>query len=84
MGLKKNTEKLDRYYARLDRDEVDRIKPAHVEEVIRRLLHREEKLLSELDSATKPDKRDRLAAKLKVVREQIDRGNWLLDEVRDT
>ena len=81
MALKKSIEKLDGYYARLADKKVDKIKPSHVEKVLGKLNAKEAELLAELESVDKESKQDRLKSKLQVVREQIRRGEWLMQEI---
>ncbi len=81
MGLRKNTEKLDDYYGRLKDKKADRIKAAHVEKVMRKLRKKEVEILEDLETVAKPSKEERLKGKLKVVRDQIARADWLLTEI---
>ena len=81
MGLEKITEKLDKYFSRLERGKATKIKPSHVEKVIAKLYAKQELLKDELRDAVKPSKKDRLENKLSTVREQIERAEWLLEKV---
>jgi hypothetical protein len=83
MGIAHSTEKLDKYFTRLDKGKSQNIKPAHVEKVIQKLRNRETMLLAEIEEATKDSKKKRLKGKLKTAREQIERAEWLLKEIGD-
>jgi hypothetical protein len=83
MGIAHSTEKLDKYFTRLDKGKSQKIKPAHVEKVIQKLRNRETMLLAEIEEATKDSKKKRLKGKLKTAREQIERAEWLLKEIGD-
>lgn len=82
MGLKKSTAKLDDYFERLEQNKAAKIKPEHVEKVLEKLRAKERDLLDDLETAQKVDKAERLRSKLNVVREQLRRGEWLLQEIR--
>lgn len=82
MGLKKSTAKLDDYFERLEQNKAAKIKPEHVEKVLEKLQAKERDLLDDLETAQKVDKAERLRSKLNVVREQLRRGEWLLQEIR--
>lgn len=81
MALKKTTEKLTDYQERLKKKEAKPIKRKHVEKVIDKLSSKRDDLNEELETASKPSKRDRIQAKLKVVEELQSRANWLLKEL---
>ncbi|QGX99057.1 hypothetical protein EI983_12575 [Roseovarius faecimaris] len=81
MGLHKTVEKLDEYLKRLDQGQVQKIKPSHVEKVIRKLEAKKALLLDELAETGKPDKRERLQAKLGIVHDQLERAHWLQGEI---
>ncbi len=81
MPLTKAIEKLKKYYGRLESGNARKIKPNHVEKVIKKLLANERKLLEELSTTRKAAKKERLELKLVTTREQIDRAKWLLDKV---
>ncbi len=83
MGLSTKIAKLDKYYERLESGKAQKIKPSHVEKVIKKLKAKEELLQTELKDADKSSKKDRLKRKIKTAREQIKRAEWLLDEIRD-
>jgi predicted ribosome quality control (RQC) complex YloA/Tae2 family protein len=82
MGLKKSTAKLDDYFERLEQNKAAKITPEHVEKVLEKLRAKERDLLYDLETAHKVDKAERLRSKLNVVREQLRRGEWLLEEIR--
>jgi len=77
MGLGKSIGKLDDYYDRLAQNKVSKITPEHVDKVLAKLRAKEAKLQGEIEEATKVTKKERLTDKLAVVREQIQRGEWL-------
>ena len=81
MGLGKSVEKLDKYYERLHKGKAYKIKPSHVEEILRKLQARERMLLEEISDATKDSKKERLQRKLGGVREQQERARWLQDKI---
>ena len=81
MGLEKIAEKLDSYYDRLEHGKATKIKPSHVEKAIVKLNARQEALNRELLEARKPSKKERLQCKLATVRTQIERAEWLLDQI---
>jgi len=81
MALAKSMEKLKKYYARLEAGKAKKIKPSHVEHVIRKLTAKESSLLREIEAVKKPSKKERLQKKLETTREQIDRARWLMDEI---
>lgn len=81
MALKKITEKLHEHNKRLKQKEAKPIKLKHVEKVIDKLRSKHADLKAELRKATKPSKRDRIRAKLKVVEELQSRADWLLKQV---
>lgn len=81
MALTRSMEKLKKYYARLEAGKAKKIKPGHVEQVIRKLMAKESSLLQEIEAAKKPSKKERLRKKLETTREQIDRARWLMDEI---
>ncbi len=84
MALKKSIEKLDTYFGRLASKKVEKIEPSHVEKVLAKLRAKEASLLDELNQAQKESKKERLKSKLKVAREQIGRGEWLMEEISKT
>ena len=60
MGLESVIEKLDKYYGRLEKGKAQKIKPAHVEKVLRKLEAKAQLLETELEETTKETKRERL------------------------
>lgn len=82
MALAKSMEKLKKYYARLETGKAKKIKPTHVEQVIKKLTTKENSLLREIETVKKPSKKERLRKKLETTRQQIDRARWLLEEIR--
>ncbi len=82
MALHKAIEKLKKYYNRLEDGDAKKIKPSHVEKVMKKLSKKEEILLKELSEATKASKKKRIQQKLDATREQIDRSQWLLEKIR--
>ncbi|NDR57937.1 hypothetical protein [Aliiruegeria sabulilitoris] len=82
MALKNTTEKLDEYQERLKHKKAKPISRKHVEKVIDKLASKHDDLKAELKAASKPSKRDRIRAKVKVVEELQSRANWLLEKVK--
>ena len=82
MALKKTAEKLVEYQERLEKKKAKPIRRKHVEKVIDKIQSKHFDLNAELTKATKPSKRDRILAKLKVVDELQSRANWLLEEIK--
>ncbi|NNL17518.1 MAG: hypothetical protein HKP37_02140, partial [Boseongicola sp.] len=70
MGLEHAIEKLDKYFKRLEKGKARKIKPDHVEKVLRKLEARERELQNDLENTQKTDKKRRLTKKLELVREQ--------------
>lgn len=84
MGLKKLAEKLADYNERLERGKTEKIKPSHVEKVLDKLRKKVAELEAEIAAETRDDKTDRLARKLGTAREQVQRAEWLLQEIDQT
>ena len=84
MNLKTSIEKLDKYYERLNKGKAEKIKPNHVEKVIRKLKAKEETLHAELAETHKESKKVRLIRKIATIKEQIGRAEWLLETVDQT
>ncbi|NDR58780.1 hypothetical protein [Aliiruegeria sabulilitoris] len=82
MALKKTIARLNDYQDRLKSKEVDRIKVGHVEKIIAKLEAKDAELLQRLDEAKKPEKKERLKAKQKIVRNQIARARWLRKQIK--
>ncbi|SEW12516.1 hypothetical protein SAMN05444851_1567 [Aliiroseovarius sediminilitoris] len=83
MGLENSVEKLDKYYARLEQGKAQKIKPSHVDKILSKLEAKARLLQAELDETTKSSKKERLATKLDMVREQQKRARWLKDKIGD-
>lgn len=81
MGLKKLTEKLADYKERLERGKTEKIKSDHVRKVLAKLRKKSAELEAELSTETKAAKKERLARKLDVARDQVSRAEWLLREI---
>ena len=77
MVAKKSIGKLNAYYARLKADKADEIKPSHVDKVLAKLAAKKKSLETELAATNKESKKDRLKGKITIVQKQIDRGEWL-------
>ncbi|MCV2882978.1 hypothetical protein [Actibacterium sp. XHP0104] len=83
MGLENTIDKLDKYFKRLDKGKAQKIKPAHVDELLRKLETKAAKLEAELAETTDDAKRQRLESKLTMVHEQQKRATWLAEQIRD-
>ena len=81
MGLKKLAAKIVEYNDRLERGKASKIKPDHVDEVVRKLKAKEASLVAEIAATRDPDKKARLKRKLQVAREHIARADFLLGEI---
>lgn len=81
MGLRKLAEKVEEYKERLESGKASKIKPSHVEKVLRKLRAKSTELEGEIASATSADKKARLEGKLGIARTQIERAEWLLREL---
>lgn len=81
MGLGKSVEKLDKYQKRLNSGKARKIKPEHVEKIIRKLEAKEKLLLADIEATDKESKKERLRKKLELLREQKSRAHWLHDEI---
>lgn len=81
MGLKKLAAKVAEYNERLESGKASKIKPSHVEMVLEKLRKKSGELEGEIASARSPEKRARLEKKLGVARTQIERAEWLLNEL---
>ncbi len=77
MKLGKSADKLESYNKRLELGEAIKIKPGHVDRIIRKLEDKKQKVRKELDESPKPQKKERLQRKLKTIDEQIERAKWL-------
>ena len=83
MGLKNLAAKVVEYNARLDSGKASKIKPGHVEKVLRKLRAKETELEAEIAKARSADKVARLEGKLGIARTHIERAEWLLKELTD-
>lgn len=81
MGLKKLAEKMHEYNERLERGKASKIKPSHVKEVLEKLRKKAADLENEIETTKNTDKRARLTRKLGIAGEQIERAEWLLNEI---
>lgn len=81
MGVQKFVEKINDYQKRLEQKKAKKIKKSHVEKILRKLEAKRDELSSDLGSAEKSTKKDRLKTKLKVVDAQIERAKWLLEQI---
>ena len=81
MDYKSSIEKLDKYYGRLEKGKAQKIKPSHVEKVIRKLEGKEKSLLAEIADTQKDSKIKRLERKLELLRAQQDRARWLQEKI---
>ncbi|MCK0138510.1 hypothetical protein [Aliiroseovarius sp. F47248L] len=83
MGLESAVEKLDKYYSRLEKGKAQKIKPSHVDKILSKLEKKARLLKEEFDETKKPSKKERLASKLDMVREQQARARWLKEQIGD-
>ncbi len=81
MGLKKLAEKVDDYNERLERGKSERIKPHHVEKVLKKLKKKTSVLKQEIKDTSNENRKIRLEKKLKIAREHIERAEWLLKQI---
>ncbi len=81
MGLGKSIGKLDDYYERLAQNKAGKIEPDHVDKVLGKLRVKEDALKTEIAETLKVSKKERLEAKLDVVQKQIQRGEWLREQI---
>lgn len=81
MPLTKAIEKLKKYYGRLEAGNAKKIKPSHVAKVIDKLFENERNLLEQIATTKKATKKKRLEQKLATTRKQLERAQWLLDEI---
>lgn len=82
MGLKKLAAKVADYNERFERGKASKIKPSHVEKVLAKLRKKSAELSADLISAKSAEKKGRLEKKLEVAATQIDRAEWLLEEIK--
>ncbi|MCK8485068.1 hypothetical protein MUY21_13570 [Aliiroseovarius sp. S2029] len=83
MGLESTTEKLDSYFTRLEKGKAQKIKPTHVEKIMKKLEAKATALRSDLEVATKETKKQRLQQKIDLVSEQLDRARWLREQIAE-
>ena len=83
MDFESSVEKLDKYFKRLSKGKAQKIKPSHVEKVIRKLAKKEDILRAEIEDAKKETKIERLERKLELLHEQQTRARWLLKEISE-
>lgn len=81
MGLKKLARKISDYNERLEEGKASRIKPDHVEKVLRKLQQKVESLEEEIRVAPGPEKKARLERKLEIARAHVERAGLLLKEI---
>ncbi|MHA6265221.1 hypothetical protein ACXYMO_18615 [Arenibacterium sp. CAU 1754] len=81
MGLKKLGEKIAEYKERLEHGKASQIKPNHVEKTLEKLRKRSGELEAEIATTENPDKKVRLKKKLEIAIQQIERAEWLLNEI---
>ena len=81
MGMKKLAAKMSEYNERLESGKVRKIKPRHVENVLKKLRKKSVELEEEIGTAASSDKKARLEKKLGIARAHIERGEWLLKEI---
>lgn len=81
MGLESAVDKLDKYFKRLEKGKARKIKPSHVERVVRKLESKARLLRAELNDTEKDSKKRRLERKLEMVQEQRDRARWLESKI---
>lgn len=84
MALKKTIEKLNDYQTRLKDKKAYLIKPSHVIRIIEKLKAKDRALVEDIAATHKPDKKVRLEEKRKVVHAQLERAEWLLQEIEKT
>ncbi|SMX25614.1 hypothetical protein [Boseongicola aestuarii] len=81
MGLKKLAAKVVEYNERLESGKASKIKPKHVETVLKKLRTKLNELEGEIISTKSADKKARLEGKLGIAQTHIDRAEWLLKEL---
>ena len=81
MGVKKLANKVEDYNARFESGKANKIKPGHVEKVMRKLHVKMAELEAEIAAAPSADKKARLEGKLAIARTHIARAEWLLEEL---
>ena len=81
MGLKALAEKLVDYQHRLDHGKASKIKPSHVRKVLAKLQAKAVALEADIATAKTEEKKGRLRKKLTIAQDQIERAQWLLQEI---
>jgi hypothetical protein len=81
MGVKKLAAKVAEYYERLEQGKASKIKPNHVEQVLKKLRAKEAELQAEIETVDSDDKKARLERKLGIAQEHIARAEYLLTEL---
>ena len=81
MGLEKLAEKVADYNDRLAQGKVEKIKPDHVEKVLRKLQKKTAELEAEIAATANEDKKIRLHRKLAIAREHVARAGWVRDKI---
>jgi hypothetical protein len=69
------------YNKRLQSGKASKIKPNHLEKILRKLRTKEAELEAEIAHTKDGDSRSRLEKKLRIAREHIARGEWLMGEI---
>jgi septal ring factor EnvC (AmiA/AmiB activator) len=82
MGLKKLSGKIAEYNKRLKQGKVSKIKPDHVEKVLKKLKKKSDDLGNEISQTKRTDKKARLKKKLDIANQYIERAEYLLREVQ--
>lgn len=81
MALSELTERLAQYKKRLKKGQAQRIKPAHVDKVVRKLQNKRDSTADKLAKASKKSERKRLKHKLAQIDDLIDQARWLRDQL---
>lgn len=81
MGLKKLAEKVAEYNERFENGKAEKIKPSHVEKVLKKLRKKADDLNADLASAHSDDKKDRLKKKLDIANTHIERAEFLMKAI---
>lgn len=81
MGLKKLAEKVVDYNERFERGQAEKIKPSHVEKVLRKLRKKAVDLETDIASAHSADKKARLHKKLDIANTHIERAEFLMKAI---
>ena len=81
MGLKKLAAKVADYRERLDSGKASEIKPDHVQKVLEKLRRKQADLEAQLVVAEGAEETERLARKLDIARQHVQRAEWLLQDL---